>query len=143
MHSFLKLLCLLFIVGLSYTANAQNNLEFSRVINQSITVASDGSTSYIKNTITLTVPAGKVWKIEAAGVSEHYQGSANYSFYTRGGTLVINDVIIGNQNGNFDGALPYWLAEGSHTLTIQGGTSSNGYDWYGQLSILEFTVVSQ
>lgn len=136
------LACSFVLLMLSYTALAQNNLEFSQVINQDISVVANGSTDYITNTITLTVPAGKVWKVESASVSEKYTGST-YSYHSLGGTLMLHNTIIGRQNNNFSNGLPFWLSEGDHDLILQGGTSSSSYSWFGHLSIIEFNVVAQ
>lgn len=126
----------------SLSINAQNNLEFSRVINQDIYLLSDGTTSYKETSITLTVPAGKVWKVESATVAEKFNGS-NYDYYANGGTLVLNSTVIGRQNSSYTNGLPFWLSAGNHELILQGGTSSASYEWFGHLSIIEFSVVSQ
>ena len=119
-----NLLFLLFLFfSLSFTA--QGNLQFNQVVYLSANT---------DNTTQWTVPAGKVWKIEAVGV---YSGTL--TVYFNGATSFIYAGAYSNSSPsayyrNAD-ASPIWLPGGS-VLGQSCGCGANR--WF---SILEFNIV--
>lgn len=134
------LLLVIFLLVSSFLSDAQNNLEFNRVI-------------LLKDT--MNVPQGKVWKIESvlqAAVTSSNQPPTNLSSICG---LIIDNVYVSSLNfaklyysysgGNgasqaaaatgFDGSnLPIWLPAGTSV-----GRASNS----AGISIIEYNVVTQ
>lgn len=112
-----------FLISLSFTA--QGNLQFNQVVYLS------GSAD---NTTQWTVPAGKVWKIEAVGV---YSGAL--TVYINGVMSFIYAGAYSNSSPsgyyrNAD-ASPIWLPSGS---VLGQSCGCGGNRWF---SILEFNVI--
>ena len=101
---------------------AQGNLQFNQVIVVDLA---------INGTSTINVPAGKVWKIEAAG-----NGSGNSSGIVLRNSSVVAIAIFGTSATAATSNLPFWLSSGFT------GSFLNGNGAYrGALSIIEFNVV--
>jgi hypothetical protein len=113
-------LILFFLVTLD-SAIAQGNLQFNQVINMAFTGA---------NTTPVTVPAGKVWKIESCMLNTP---SNNYAYMLYNGVYYnLRQQQSSAHNVNF----PFWLSSGT-TVTFGGNGGGTG----GLLSILEFNIV--
>ena len=99
-------------------AKSQYNLQLNQVINLEFT--STGTT--------VTVPAGKIWKIENCLIN-------STNFYA---CMVYNGVTYYLRQHNTSSSawdnFPFWLGEGK-TVTFGGNCSS------GMLSILEFNLI--
>ena len=108
-----KLITLALIIGATTFTQAQNNLVFNQVLDFRVT-----------NSVSVTVPEGKVWKVEHT--------SSGQIFATK--TDVPYGVGLDNSsyNGTAQGQNAIWFSEG----TVLATTSSNLH-----LSILEFNVV--
>ena len=97
----MKKLILIAICFVSLQLSAQGNLQFNQVVNLNYThtIPSGFSNSTVTN---ITVPAGKIWKIEYSSLSRN---NASYRFT---GVLaqslsIDNFVLIAqNSNGNFE-----------------------------------------
>ena len=119
-----NLLFLLFLFfSLSFTA--QGNLQFNQVVY--LSANTDNATQW-------TVPAGKVWKIEAVGVY-----GSTLTVYLNGATSFIYAGSYSNSSPsgyyrNAD-ASPIWLPSGS---ILGQSCGCGGNRWF---SILEFNVV--
>ena len=101
--------------------NAQGNLQFNQVINMAFTGA---------NTTPVTVPAGKVWKIENCMLNTP---SNNYAYMLYNGVYYnIRQQLSSAHNVNF----PFWLSTGT-SVTFGGNGGGTG----GMLSILEFNII--
>lgn len=114
----MKTIVLSLFVGISLGLSAQGNLQFNQVINL----------EFVSAGTTVTVPVGKVWKIENCMIT-------STNFYA---CMVVNGQIYYMRQHNTSSSawdnFPFWFAEGK-TITFGGGCSS------GILSILEFNVV--
>lgn len=142
MQSLLKVTITAAFIFLSATLFAQGNLQFSQVLNYNLSITGGGSVTYAKDNVTLTVPAGKVWKIESGHLSEQIT-SSSAQYYVPGGYLLLDgSIIAGESSNNYDPKFPIWLSPGTYTLTLQGGTNSSNYYWYGFVSIIEFNVTT-
>ena len=95
-------------------SNAQGNLQFNQVL---IVDATPLGTP-------VTVPAGKVWKIESVGLSSN---SAYFQINWGG----INYFVL-NNSGNYAN-LPFWLPSGA-SVSFVGSVN-------GKVSVIEFNVV--
>lgn len=109
----------LFIVILSipFLSAAQNSLSFDQASIVDIPIGG-----------TVTVPSGKVWKVENVGMNQ------NKSTYSPSITI---DGELFNTSQNFNG--PIWINENS---VIERGTESGQSSPAIKLSILEFTVTN-
>lgn len=126
---------------------AQGNLQFNQVINLSMNTPQGVGNSGNNNlTLTVTVPTGKVWKIESANLS--YQFVSNGKYYVADATneitqLVLDGAIIAVESDNFYKTPgPVWLAAGSHTFILQGYiNSSSQYKWNALITGIEFNIL--
>ncbi len=134
-----------------FSGLAQGTLEFNQVINLNLSGTTPTvSGSYTIQTINITVPAGKVWKIESATCRINSAGSlligGNSS--QRSAILLDNNVIgvlntssaVLNTGNNF---LPIWLKPGNYTvqLAVELVSIANTQTAYGFVSAIEFNVV--
>lgn len=95
-----------------YQADAQN-LQFSQVISENV-----------ENGATLTVPSGKVWKIEYATI---YGSNVNLA-----NIRVNNSQIVGCYSCAFEEHFPIWI-KSNDVLSFVGAA--------GYISAIEFTLV--
>jgi hypothetical protein len=107
-----------FLFVLQTSLKAQGNLQFNQVLN--VEFPSTGTT--------VTVPAGKVWKLENCMIT-------SVNFYA---CMSINGTVYYMRQHNTSSSawdnFPFWLAEGK-TVTFGAGCSP------GIMSIIEFNVV--
>lgn len=130
----------------SLAAFAQGNLQFNQVINFTITTPTGaGNGSGNVQSVTVTVPAGKVWKIESANVSYQYASSSKY--YVADATseitqLVLDGAIIVVESDDFYKTPgPIWLSEGTHTFILQGYLNTSALcKWNAFITGIEFNV---
>jgi hypothetical protein len=100
---------------------AQGNLQFNQVINTAFTGT---------NTTPVTVPAGKVWKIESCML---ITTTNSYACMLYNGVYYnMRQQLSSAHNVNF----PFWLASGT-TVTFGGNGGGSG----GMVSILEFNII--
>ena len=112
-----KALLILSILAVAIGAKAQGNLQFNQVITGA------ASLSIGANSGLLTVPANKVWKIEAVNMPA-----------VTGMQMQINS--IGTSIGNC--IFPFWLKAGN-TFSVFNGATSAAYSI--QYSIIEFNII--
>jgi hypothetical protein len=128
-----KLITLCLILACCYTANAQNNLQFNRVVTlkaDSISNCSSGCADTILYR-TFTVDANKVLKIESINFI-----AGNYLLFLDG--TPFSKVATGITN-----TFPIWLPSGTYSLYfatyISSASSTGSYAFL--MSALEFNVV--
>ncbi len=136
----------IFIIALfaivSFAAKAQGNLQFNQVKLIKLSYVVPNNNSYQAYSQVITVPAGKVWKIES--VIGSAQGTTNYVSPTT--SIVLDGITLffyGNTTGNYLSApLPIWLPEGSYDLTLVSSSGvSTGTTISGRVSAIEFNVI--
>jgi len=110
-----SIVILLFFIA--FGAKAQGNLQFNQVITKS-QILSCGQTS-----TTLTVPVGKVWKIEYYSYDSFYINNINLSF-----------------NSSADDNRPIWLKAGDSIYYKNTFPSTNCIAVNFLLSIIEFNI---
>lgn len=130
----------IFIIALfaivSFAAKAQGNLQFNRVflVEHSFTVPINILGPFSE--ISVTVPAGKVWKIE----------SVMASIYNANGSLSTSVALLLNNKSLYQGGVvaefPVWLPEGTYTLRLvyTSNTGSTNNVAYSGISGIEFNV---
>ena len=134
-----SILILLFFITLG--AKAQGNLQFNRVINYTIPSQTVDYTGIIQTTV--TVPANKVWKIEAAS----YNGAGS-----PGWSLILDNYLLFSYTRDSGGGLnyyqdihfPIWLPSGTYNLKAQyyWVTGFQSYPFIGaSISIIEFNII--
>ena len=116
----MRTILFLFAFSILGSLKAQGNLQFNQVINMAFTAA---------NTTPVTVPAGKVWKIESCMLNVAGNGYA-YMLYNG-----VNYNLRQQQTSANVVNFPFWLSSGT-TVTF-GNAGANG----GLLSIIEFNIV--
>jgi hypothetical protein len=108
----------LFLLNLT-TFFAQGNLQFNQVITSAFASG---------NVTPVTVPAGKVWKLENCMLNTP---SNAYTYMLYNGVYYnLRQQLSSSQVANF----PFWLSAGS-TVTFGGGSTG------GIISIIEFNIV--
>ena len=133
----MKNILLILAIAFSSASFGQGNLQFNQVVNNSYT-ATLGTT---RTTIgTITVPAGKVWKIESAN---YYVTQAGNRFSGRGSSLYIayigDNLIWDGTNGlGHQDFFPIWLPSGTYDVSSR---SSSTYLVTVNFSAIEFNVV--
>ncbi|MDA0309863.1 MAG: hypothetical protein O3C46_04005 [Bacteroidetes bacterium] len=124
------LVCLCFI--LAAQLKAQGSLQFNQVVSHSGT----GSGTFSYTSPTWTVPANKVWKIEAAAPF----AGMNTSHVTR--TIQVNS---GNAWGAYSllsgDPTPIWLKAGDQVRLEASANCCNTYPFSYHISILEFNII--
>ena len=139
-----KIILSLSIIFSVYQLKSQGNLQFNQVLNYNLFVTST-SAGIRTQTISVTVPTGKVWKVEYCSASlPNSTISVGGDF--RNLKLNIDNVNCFCNNGNFLHQLvtPLWLNEGMHSLSLSFYYNYSGSDnggAYGKVSIIEFNVV--
>lgn len=121
-----------FLFVLLTNASAQGNLQFNQVINGELTALVAYSTTLMG---TITVPAGKVWKIESTSLL--YDGGA--TFYTDGNPVFINNHLVWQKSSNnlSSSQLPLWLSAGTYNVRANGSDNTLIFSY----SVIEFNVV--
>jgi hypothetical protein len=155
MISFRSFLFLFFFGLLSLSAQAQGNLQFNRVINLDLTgppVSGSSPYNYVSVAAqTVTVPVGKVWKVESVdvGITKGYVTSSENSLHTGAWcdpVLYLNNVMIkGNTatSSRHKEHMVRWLAEGNHVfdLYFERYNGVAPFTVSAFITIIEFNVV--
>lgn len=132
----MKNILLILAIAFSSASFGQGNLQFNQVVNYENTAFVPTSGSAVQGTI--TVPAGKVWKVETcsyvlvSGGNDFPYTSSNGSVHIGKNTVYY---VISNQTTNY---LPLWLGEGTYDITRY---SQSGYTVTIAFSAIEFNVV--
>jgi hypothetical protein len=145
----MKILILSFFLVLCSLLYSQGNLQFNQVINYDLIGSSSGSGDVSFQSLTVTIPVGKVWKVESA--SCRYQSTTSGSNFIEGGTtsnrlliLVDNVPVTHVARGEFaiQNELPLWLPAGAHSIVLSGyDTNTNSKNAFGKVSIIEFNII--
>jgi hypothetical protein len=143
---------LVMLLFLSIKASAQGNLQFNQVINVNLSgVVNTGvSGNILIQTLNVTVPANKVWKIESATTrinssttSPIYGLSPSNKPYVFLDNNLIGFLNLGTSVLVTSVSMPLWISSGSHTiqLVVDISNSNSLQQVYGMVSALEFNVV--
>ncbi|MDX2001887.1 MAG: hypothetical protein SFW35_05630 [Chitinophagales bacterium] len=137
-------LLLLMVFGLAVFA--QGELQFNQVRNIALSVSGNGATT-LTQTQSVTVPSGKVLKVETAYFSYSAASTPTAYYALAGGSnyvnLIINDVIVSSTGSTLpsNGGV-YWLPAGTYSFVMQGYINSSGsFILRSNVSCLEFNVI--
>jgi hypothetical protein len=113
----------IFLLLLSKSSFAQGNLQFNQVI--LFDIAASGTQA-------ITVPAGKVWKIESVSMGST---SSNADIFLRNASAIAIAHFSGPATAN-TAIYPYWLP-----TSFTGSFVNNHPSFRCSISIIEFNVV--
>jgi hypothetical protein len=138
---------LFLFAALANRSAAQGNLQFNAVKYYTLSVTQPASGNYQESSQTITVPAGKVWKIESALGGQFVPGTNQTT--VNGSAMILLDgrVLFQTNTGTSvltvtNPSTPFWLPAGTYTLTIKSPTSvGTTAQFLGSVSILEFNIV--
>lgn len=139
------ILTLVVLANLMMVAKAQGNLQFNQVIYRELSITITANITNPFTQITLTVPAGKVWKIESVITSQITGAAGSYGYYTDG-IITLNGRVLHFGGWDSPSPLPVWLPEGSYTLVLSRNcapcySSSSPPTINGSISAIEFNIV--
>jgi hypothetical protein len=143
-----------FLVPFSFLF-AQGNLQFNQVYNLNYSgtqTPTAGVPTVTFQNASISVPAGKVWKIESANVTTQQSISTGYLLHpivNGGGTfLMLNNIVIANNLGttmNYDKftCFPFWLPAGTYPVKLVGQYPNDYGAWtaYSNISVIEFNII--
>ena len=113
------------LMGLSKNTIAQGNLQFNQVVYTNL--PSGGN-------VPISVPAGKVWKIESVGCGTTVSGTV---VYLRNSASQNVAVLFLNGNPHaYQSVTPYWLPASFIGSFQQSGNAANC-----SISVIEFNVL--
>jgi hypothetical protein len=140
-----KLILVAFTFLSFFVGNAQGNLQFNAVKYFPMTVTQVGSAVYTESAQTITVPVGKVWKIESCGAN-FYNATTNGSVISTYAKIILDNKVLfetysGSGSAFIPAMLPLWLPSGTYTLALRSNYLVNGTLFYGFASAIEFNVV--
>lgn len=120
---------LTFFFAFTAFSTAQGNLQFNQVINGEITAM----VTYDLTTMgTITVPTGKVWKVESVSM-RYFDGTwATVS----SATAWIDKHHVWDPGLNIPSILPLWLSEGTYTVSAVGSNENLDFTY----SVIEFNI---
>ena len=135
----MKKLILIAMCFISLQLSAQGNLQFNQVINLDYTSAISGISKV--NLGSVTVPAGKTWKIES-GTLYRDSGTSNIGEAVAANLAFNNILVCDNKtNNNPNGTnYPIWLSAGTYQVVMSQNVSSN-LTYVFSISIIEFNIV--
>ncbi|MCB0473305.1 MAG: hypothetical protein KDC83_13425 [Flavobacteriales bacterium] len=125
-------------VLVSLSIHAQNELEFSRVHTEKISGVGGVVTKSV------TIPAGKVWKITSAFAGEDMGTAGVYGAEGQRVALTFNDISLYynplSSSRYYTSIFPIWVSEGTYNLVLLFGTPSGVSSCIGTMSVIEFNV---
>lgn len=113
---------------------AQGNLQFNQVINGEISAVIPSNATVIGS---ITVPAGKVWKIEAVSLISTTSPSEWEAIGSNSYQVFIDNLNVYHGNAQFR-KTPIWLSAGTYSVKARTGGSQ---DYSFSYSAIEFNVV--
>jgi hypothetical protein len=142
----MKMLLLSISFALSSWLNAQGNLQFNRVLSQSVTSPDPFPVGQIIASV--VVPAGKVWKVENASYARISPSVPEYRLVQWGTPSIpgfyLDDYLMCqyyNASGGqvINPSFPIWLNEGSYTLRLVTSTTTSQVR--GTINVIEFNII--
>lgn len=127
------------VLLISLSVSAQGNLQFNQVINLDYSATFTGFGK--QNLGSVTIPAGKVWKIESATM---YRDNGLYNYApVVDANLAFDKILVKDNKSNGNVAAtnyPIWISEGTYPV-IMSSNNSSAYTYVCAISIIEFNVV--
>ena len=126
------------LVAVSATSFAQGNLEFNEVKNVIFDAPAPSSQNF--NIGSITVPAGKVWKIQSTSLLQNI--ISDWQPMWGGGSYwvtIANQLVYAENSQSSRRANVFWLEEGTHDVSCYTNTST--YIKRVAVSAIEFNLV--
>ncbi len=143
----MKNLLLILTCALSTSLFAQGNLQFNQVITQNYSITENAYNSISNSNTSLTVPSGKVWKIESV-IFKTYSANNTYDpncFLMINGFNVLFETgsSYGNDSGGALNHQPIWLKAGNQIGFSMKNTCATNclQSMDGFISIIEFNII--
>jgi hypothetical protein len=142
----MKMLLLSISFALCSSLNAQGNLQFNRVLSQSVTSPDPFPAGQIIASV--VVPEGKVWKVENASYTRILPSLPEYRLVQWASSQIpgfyLDDYLLCqyyNASGGqvINPSFPIWLNEGSYTLRLV--TSATASQLRGTINVIEFNII--
>ena len=139
----LRFLAAIFLLPIALCG--QGTLQFNAVkyLNHTVTGAGPTSCCSLTNQ-TLTVPAGKVWKIEATSLKKApVSNPGQLQNFSTGEGMSIGDLLVYRAGTNtFSGfaSTPIWLPAGTYTWAIHYDNIISNV-WTAGISAIEFNII--
>ena len=129
----------------SFEGKSQGTLEFNQVkFLTNVATGTGPQTCCSASTVVLTVPAGKVWKIESSSLKKTSNTSPGFiQGFNTGEGISINDMVLYRATTSTETGIaekPVWLPAGSYNWLVHHDNVVN-YTYTGALSIIEFNIV--
>lgn len=121
---------------ISLSVSAQGNLQFNQVVKPVLNFVSN--TLWTPSVGTITVPTGKVWKIETVT----YLGGNSGTWWPLVGLsdyVILEDFLVYDDDNNIKKLFPLWLPSGTYTIKANQGTTNQ--DKRIAISAIEFNVL--
>jgi hypothetical protein len=119
------------------TLFAQGNLQFNQVKNVEV-IGSTSSNNYTTTIGSITVPSGKVWKIESVSSIENSSPMGFGSYQWNIVTLIGNHLATSSQSSTLL-HFPIWISPGNYLVKCVG--SSSPLNILTSISAIEFNIV--
>lgn len=135
----MRLFFIVLFIAFSTWSFSQGNLQFNQVINMSYNY-NFLNTGQKQTVGSVTVPVGKVWKIESGSIHGEY--SANNYPYPLETSLFLGDFcVISMSSGNYGSPVnyPIWLSAGVYSVVMN--VNNNGGNLKCALSVIEFNII--
>jgi hypothetical protein len=127
---------------------SQGNLQFNQVFNYSLSGTfnanlTNSSAAFTMQTINVTVPINKVWKIESTSCRASISTHVNSPYHTP--YLLLNNNLISSTDSEvtLNSVCPIWLPSGNYVIQLLIQTSGNyaAGNAYGMISAIEFNII--
>ena len=138
---------IILLLVINYSCYSQGNLQFNRAIAFSNNgTVSSGTVSTFE---TITIPPGKVWKIESVALAGTDSSNTIFQFTAGSGSTTkwlyarFNDIIAysGDNLGNQNNLLPIWLNSGTYLFKISSAYSNSSGGVLASYSAIEFNII--
>ena len=135
-----NLLILVFSLMSIQSFSQGGNLQFNSVLNDEVLGSVVGNNGQVGDILgTITVPAGKVWKIESTSAFKINPTADAPQNLQSAMVFVDNHWVVGVDGGGATPTFPIWLKEGPHQVKIQISDASSVVSF--SYSGIEFNVV--
>jgi hypothetical protein len=134
----MKFSTIIIFLLLSLKLLSQGNLQFNQAITREFTASNLVNISTVVCTpSTITVPTGKVWKIEHASVCGDALGTITTSIVS---SILVNNILLFRTPSSFVSTL--WLPEGTYSVKIAQEVGNYvSYSYKGSINAIEFNII--
>jgi hypothetical protein len=130
---------------LFFLNHAQGNLQFNQILRP--TVTGINIVGYGKSSTSITIPPGKIWKIESSDVYCYTSTYPENLYWSNSFCLRLGGQLVSNITDNFWGLIkpqfPIWLPAGNYNLTLfeTSGSNFSNTTIVGLINVIEFNII--